>query len=92
MHDVGFVVGDGIDAFVAGGLRDVHFHAHRLEELTYQVLVPVPIHLEQVWTGINPCKCIDRFCETVSSLLELDDWLDRFDVVRMRRHDCLEVH
>jgi hypothetical protein len=44
-HDVGLVVGDGVDALVAGGLGNAHFQAHGLEQLADQVLELVPVHL-----------------------------------------------
>jgi hypothetical protein len=75
-HDVGLVVGDGIDAPIARGLGDAHFQAHGLEQLADQVLELVQVHLQQVRPGVNPGQRIHRIGETILGLLELDDGFD----------------
>ena len=84
VHDVGLVVGDGVDSLVAGGLCYAHFHAHGLEELADEVLELVPVHLQQVRAGVDPGQGIDRVGETVLGLLELDDRLYGLQVVGVR--------
>jgi hypothetical protein len=90
-HDVCFVVGDGVDALVAGGLGDVYFQSHGLEQLADEVLEPVPVHFQQVGTRVDACKRVDRVGEPVFGFLELDDRLDGLQVVRMARQDRLEA-
>ena len=91
MHDVGLVVGHGVDPLIAGGLRDLHFQSHGLEKLADEVLELVPVHLQQVGPRVDASQCIDRVGESVLCLLELDHGLDRLQVVGVRREDRFEV-
>ena len=69
VHDVGLVVGDGVDALVAGGLGDMHFQAHGLEQLADEVLELVPVHLQQVGPGVDAGQRVNGVGEAVFGLL-----------------------
>jgi hypothetical protein len=76
--------GDGIDALIAGGLGDMHFQAHGLEQLADEVLELVPVQLQQVGPGVDAGERVHRFGEAVFGLHELDHGLDGLQVVGAR--------